>query len=384
MDSVGIIAEYNPFHNGHLYQLKKVKEMFPDMPVVLLLAGNFTQRGDVSIIDKWKKTDIAIKAGIDLVIELPFSFSTQSADFFSYGAITILEKLKVKYLVFGTESDELSDIELLVDTQLNNKEFSSLVKIYSKLGNNYPTSMSLALKDLTGKSIKTPNDLLAISYIKTIRKNNYNIKPICIKRTNDYHDETLDKNISSATSIRIALKNNIDIKGQVPEFVIPYLNDLHFIDDYFELLKYKIITDDNLSNYQGVDEGLENILKKEIMEANNFDELVKRIKSKRYTYNNISRMLIHILCNLKKCDMNEFNTVKYIRLLGFNDIGKRYLNKIKKDIDIPIISKISREKDRMLEFEIQTTKIYALTDNNSSKLLEKEFKNRLLKGENIW
>lgn len=383
MDSVGIIAEYNPFHNGHLYQLKKVKEMFPDMPVVLLLAGNFTQRGDVSIIDKWKKTDIAIKAGIDLVIELPFSFSTQSADFFSYGAITILEKLKVKYLVFGTESDELSDIELLVDTQLNNKEFSSLVKIYSKLGNNYPTSMSLALKDLTGKSIKTPNDLLAISYIKTIRKNNYNIKPICIKRTNDYHDETLDKNISSATSIRIALKNNIDIKGQVPEFVIPYLNDLHFIDDYFELLKYKIITDDNLSNYQGVDEGLENILKKEIMEANNFDELVKRIKSKRYTYNNISRMLIHILCNLKKCDMNEFNTVKYIRLLGFNDIGKRYLNKIKKDIDIPIISKISREKDRMLEFEIQTTKIYALTDNNSSKLLEKEFKNRLLKGENI-
>lgn len=383
MDSVGIIAEYNPFHNGHLYQLKKVKEMFPNMPVVLVLAGNFTQRGDVSIIDKWKKTDIAIKAGIDLVIELPFSFSTQSADFFSYGAITILEKLKVKYLVFGTESDELSDIELLVDTQLNNKDFSSLVKIYSKLGNNYPTSMSLALKDLTGKSIKTPNDLLAISYIKTIRKNNYNIKPICIKRTNDYHDETLDKNISSATSIRIALKNNIDIKGQVPEFVIPYLNDLHFIDDYFELLKYKIITDDNLSNYQGVDEGLENILKKEIMEANNFDELVKRIKSKRYTYNNISRMLIHILCNLKKCDMNEFNTVKYIRLLGFNDIGKRYLNKIKKDIDIPIISKISREKDRMLEFEIQTTKIYALTDNNSSKLLEKEFKNRLLKGENI-
>ena len=383
MDSVGIIAEYNPFHNGHLYQLKKVKEMFPNMPVVLLLAGNFTQRGDVSIIDKWKKTDIAIKAGIDLVIELPFSFSTQSADFFSYGAITILEKLKVKYLVFGTESDELSDIELLVDTQLNNKDFSSLVKIYSKLGNNYPTSMSLALKDLTGKSIKTPNDLLAISYIKTIRKNNYNIKPICIKRTNDYHDETLDKNISSATSIRIALKNNIDIKGQVPEFVIPYLNDLHFIDDYFELLKYKIITDDNLSNYQGVDEGLENILKKDIMEANNFDELVKRIKSKRYTYNNISRMLIHILCNLKKCDMNEFNTVKYIRLLGFNDIGKRYLNKIKKDIDIPIISKISREKDRMLEFEIQTTKIYALTDNNSSKLLEKEFKNRLLKGENI-
>lgn len=383
MDSVGIIAEYNPFHNGHLYQLKKVKEKFPNMPVVLVLAGNFTQRGDVSIIDKWKKTDIAIKAGIDLVIELPFSFSTQSADFFSYGAITILEKLKVKYLVFGTESDELSDIELLVDTQLNNKEFSSLVKIYSKLGNNYPTSMSLALKDLTGKSIKTPNDLLAISYIKTIRKNNYNIKPICIKRTNDYHDETLDKNISSATSIRIALKNNIDIKGQVPEFVIPYLNDLHFIDDYFELLKYKIITDDNLSNYQGVDEGLENILKKEIMEANNFDELVKRIKSKRYTYNNISRMLIHILCNLKKCDMNEFNTVKYIRPIGFNDIGKRYLNKIKKDIDIPIISKISREKDRMLEFEIQTTKIYALTDNNSSKLLEKEFKNKLLKGENI-
>ncbi|MBR2248187.1 MAG: nucleotidyltransferase family protein, partial [Bacilli bacterium] len=206
MASVGIIAEYNPFHNGHLYHLKKIKEMYKDDTVILVLGGNFTERGDVSIIDKWNKTEIALKAGIDLVIELPFPFATQSADYFSYGAITILEKLKVDRLVFGSESDNLDDIKLIAKEQINNPEFEKLVKVYSKLGENYPTALSKALKDLTNKSIKDPNDLLAISYIKTIIENNYNIEPISIKRTNNYHSLEIE-NISSATSIRNAIIN---------------------------------------------------------------------------------------------------------------------------------------------------------------------------------
>ena len=285
MASVGIIAEYNPFHNGHLYHLKKIKEMYKDDTVILVLSGNFTERGDVSIIDKWKKTEIALKAGIDLVIELPFPFATQSADYFSYGAITILEKLKVERLVFGSESDNLEDIKLIAKEQINNPEFEKLVKVYSKLGENYPTALSKALKDLTNKSIKDPNDLLAISYIKTIIENNYNIEPISIKRTNSYHDKSIDNKISSATAIRDALKNNKDVKKTVPSFVIPYLKDLHFIDNYFKYIKYKIITEDDLSIYHGVDEGLDKLLKKHIINSNSYDEFLNNVKTKRYTYN---------------------------------------------------------------------------------------------------
>ena len=383
MSSVGIIAEYNPFHNGHLYHLNKIKELYPNDTIILIINGNFTERGTPSIIDKWKKVEIAKKAGIDLIIELPYPFATQSADYFSYGAITILEKLKVEKLVFGSESNNIEDLELIAQTQLNNEDFDKLVKIYSKFGENYPTALSLALKDITGKIINTPNDLLGISYIKTIKQNNYNIKPITIKRTNNYHDNNLNKEISSATSIRNALKNNIDIKNHVPEYVIPYLNDLHDIEDYFPLLKYKIITENDLSIYHTVNDGIDKKLKKEIINATSYDDLIKKIKTKRYTYNKISRMLLHILCNFTKEKANLFKEISYIRILGFNDKGRQYLNKLKKEIDIPIISKITREKDLMLDFEIETTKIYALNlpTEKQLDLIKKEYNNQSKRGE---
>ena len=372
MASVGIIAEYNPFHNGHLYHLKKIKEMYEDDTVILVLSGNFTERGDVSIIDKWKKTEIALKAGIDLVIELPFPFATQSADYFSYGSITILEKLKVDRLVFGSESDNLEDIKLIAKEQINNPEFEKLVKVYSKLGENYPTALSKALKDLTNKSIKDPNDLLAISYIKTIIENNYNIEPISIKRTNSYHDKSIDNKISSATAIRDALKNKKDIKKTVPSFVIPYLKDLHFIDDYFKYIKYKIITEDDLSIYHGVDEGLDKLLKKEIINSNSYDEFLNNVKTKRYTYNKLTRTILHILCNFTKEKAKSFRNIDYIRILGFNDKGRKYLNSVKKDLDVELISKINRDKPDMLEYELETTKVYAL-GNDDFSLVEKEY-----------
>ena len=383
MKSIGIIAEYNPFHNGHLHHLSQIKEKYPDYTIILVMSGNFTERGDVSIIDKWKKTEIALKAGIDLVIELPFPFATQSADYFSYGAITILEKLKVEKVIFGSESNDLKAIEEIVDAQLNNEEFNQLVKIYSKLGKNYPTALSLALKDLTGKEINTPNDLLGISYIKTIKQNNYKIIPETIKRTSNYLNKEFEDNTSSATSIREALKQNKDISNQVPKFVLPYLNDLHFIEDYYPLLKYKIITEENLSLYQTVDEGIDKVIKKEILHATSYQDLVNRLKSKRYTYNKITRMLLHILCNFKKEDNKNFKEISYLRVLGFNKKGRIYLNKIKKELDVKLISKISRNKDPMLEFEMKTTNIYSLNKNNkdSIRLIQSEYKNHLNKGE---
>ena len=367
MRAIGIIAEYNPFHNGHLYHINKIKELYPDHSIVLVMTGNFNERGIPSLLDKFKRTNIALTHGVDLVIELPYPFATQSADYFAYGAITLLEKLNVERLVFGSESDNVEDLELIAKTQINNPEFERLVKIYSKFGNNYPTAVSNALLDLTGKKIDTPNDLLGVSYIKTILKNNYKIKYETIKRINNYHDLELNDEYSSATAIREALKNHKSIEKEVPKDTLKYYTDLHFIDDYFDILKYKIITENDLSIYNTVEEGIDKLLKKKINEANSYDELIKLVKSKRYTYNKISRMLLHILCNFTKEKANLFKDISYIRILGFNDTGKSYLNSVKKDIDIPIISKITRNKDAMLEFELDTTNIYNIKNKSIKK-----------------
>lgn len=373
--AVGIIAEYNPFHNGHLYHLQKVKEMFPNEEIVLIINGNFTQRGEPSIIDKWKKTEIAIEASIDLVVELPYSFATQSADFFSYGAITLLEKLKVDKFVFGSETGDINLLEEIVNAQLHCKEFDPLVKIYMKLGENYPTALSKALYDLTGKSLTLPNDLLGISYVKVIRKNGYKIKPYCIKRENNYHDKNNKNKITSATSIREALINNEDISTNIPAFVKKHLTDLHFQEDYFKFLKYKIMLEQDLSIYQTVDEGLNSKIKKEILEAKSYNDLIERLKSKRYTYSKLNRMLNHILCGFTKEVAEKCKEIEYIRILGFNENGQRYLNKIKKEANIPIITNYSKGHSKALELEFQSSCCYAATLDETKKieLIKKEY-----------
>ena len=379
MEIIGIVAEYNPFHNGHLYQIKKIKEKYPEHAIIVVMSGNFTERGDVTIIDKWKRTKTALQNGVDLVIELPFPFATQSADFFAYGGITLLEQLKVEKVIFGSESDNIEDLSLVATCQLENEEFDKLVKIYSKMGKNYPTALSCALEDLTGKRIDSPNDLLGISYIKTIKKYHYQITPEIIKRTNQYHNKDLEESISSATAIREALKKNESIEKQVPQNSLQYFSDTYHLEDYFTLLKYKIITEEDLSIYQTVDEGIDKLLKKEITKVNSIESLIQHIKSKRYTYNKISRMLIHILCNFTKEKANSLKEIKYIRILGLNKKGSNYLNQIKKELEVPLISKIEREKDPMLEFEIQTTKIYDIIKNND--LENREYKSIIYIGD---
>lgn len=381
MASVGIVCEYNPFHNGHLYHLNSIRKLYPNDTIVLVLSGNFTQRGDFSIIDKWTKVKIAKEMGIDLIVELPFVFATQSADFFAYGAISLLEALKVSKIVFGSENDNLADLEAIAKCQVQNEDYDKLVKIYSKFGLNYPTAVSNALYDLTGKRIDTPNDLLGISYIKTILKNNYKIKPICIKRTTDYHDDVLN-NISSATAIRKALENGLDVRKAVPEMVIKYLDydNLNFKEKYFSLLKYRILTDEDLSSYQGVDEGIDKKLKKAVVCSTSYDELIDSVKSKRYTYNRINRMLLHILVGFTKEMSKSMKEIDYIRILGFNDKGRSYLNKVKKEVNLPILSRFKRNFSPILDFELKTTSIYGLINNDRNLILE-EYNNHL-GGEN--
>ncbi len=374
--AVGVIAEYNPFHNGHMYHLKKIKEMFPNEEIVAVISSSFTQRGEPSIINKWDKTDICLKAGIDLVIELPYVFSTESADYFSYGALTILEKLGVDKFVFGSETNDIDIFEKIVDIELNNEDFDKLVKIYLKFGNNYPTALSLALKDLDGEVLTLPNDLLGISYVKIIKENNYKIKPFCIKRTSDYNSLSIDNNISSATAIRKALEEKKDVSSLVPDFVLEKFSELHFKEDYFKFLKYKIMLDDNLERYQTVDEGLGFKLKKEIISSTSYDELIEKIKSKRYTQNRINRMLNHILCNFTKEKKSKCQDLEYIRVLGFNDKGQMFINKNKKKCDLPIISNFSKNKSIMMEQEFIATLVYAsiLDEKRKKELIEKEYK----------
>lgn len=374
--AVGVIAEYNPFHNGHMYHLNKIKEMFPNEEIVAVISSSFTQRGEPSIINKWDKTDICLKAGIDLVIELPYVFSTESADYFSYGALTILEKLGVDKFVFGSETNDIDIFKKIVDIELNNEDFDKLVKIYLKFGNNYPTALSLALKDLDGEVLTLPNDLLGISYVKIIKENNYKIKPFCIKRTSDYNSLSIDNNISSATAIRKALEEKKDVSSLVPDFVLEKFSELHFKEDYFKFLKYKIMLDDNLERYQTVDEGLGFKLKKEIVSSTSYEELIEKIKSKRYTQNRINRMLNHILCNFTKEKKSKCQNLEYIRILGFNDKGQAFINRNKKECDLPIISNFSKNKSVMMEQEFIATLVYAsiLDEKRKKELIEKEYK----------
>jgi len=288
-----------------------------------------------------------------------------------------LEKLKVDKLIFGSETNDINLFTELVDTELNNKEFDPLTKIYMKMGENYPTALSKALLDLTNKVVNLPNDLLGISYIKVIRKNNYKIKPLCIKRKNNYNSKELDQDLSSATSIRKALRENKKIDKQIPEFVKPYLVDLHFEEDYFKFLKYKIMLEEDLNIYQTVDEGLGDKIKKEIINSISYDDLINRVKSKRYTYNKINRMLNHILCGFTKEMASKTKDVEYIRVLGFDKLGQNYLNRVKKSIDIPIISNFSKNKSNMMKMEFIATSVYAsiLNEDKKKELIQQEYIN---------
>lgn len=365
MKSVGVICEYNPFHNGHVYHLEMVKKLYPDHVIVLIMSGDFTQRGEVSLIDKWDKTEIALNY-VDLVIELPFVFASQSADLFARGACDILKYLNVDALVFGSENNDIEKLEKLVSIQ-QSEEYDNSVKHYLDLGFNYPTSLSKALTKLCGDTVSTPNDLLGLCYLKELK--NSNVKACSIKRSNDYLNTNLTGKISSGTSIRKALRDGIDISKYVPSYSLKYLTNVKFLDDYFDLIKYKIICDD-ISIYQSVDEGIHNKLKENILNVNSIDELIKSVKSKRYTYNRIRRMLVHILTGFTKEEAAKIET-SYIRVLGFNNKGQKYLNEVKKTCKLPIIT--TYKNIPLLEIESRVSKIYNLK-KKSDRLNEHEHK----------
>lgn len=365
MEAVGIICEYNPLHKGHIYHIKETKKLFPNSIIILVMNGYFLERGEISILSKENKTKLSLIYGIDLVVELPFIYGSQSADIFAEASIKILNYLGCKHIVFGSESNNINALKKVIEIQESN-EYNNTVKELLKSGINYPTALQKALNiDI---DVFKPNDLLGISYLKAIKKNNFKIEAVTIKRTSEYHNLEEDNNIISASNIRNKIRNNKDISRYVPKKVANLIENIT-LNDLFPFIKYKILTDIDLSRYLTVDEGIENRLKEKINNYDNIDDFIKSIKTKRYTYNKICRMLIHILIGIPK-DINKLASIEYIKILGFNKKGRSYLHDLK-DIEISLVP---IPNTYIYKYEILAAQIYSLISKN--KIIEYERSNK--------
>ncbi len=359
MRVVGIVVEYNPFHNGHLYHIEKTREKFENCTLIAIMSGNIVQRGQFSILDKFTKSKLALSYGVDIVLDLPFIYANQSADIFAAKSIEILNHFGVTDIVFGSETNDVKMYKNLADIQLNDKSYDNLVLKYMNQSLNYPTACSKALEDICGKNISLPNDILGLSYTKAILKNNYNIDIHTIKRTNDFHSNKLD-NVASATGIRNALLENKDVEHCVPPLTFAALNSsyLYFNENFFNLLKYKILssTKDELNNINLVTEGIENRIISVIKDVNSYDELVKSLSTKRYTYARVSRILINILFNVTKYEAQKALSETYYRVLGFNETGQMYLSKIKSSCNF--LTTIKNQNLSVCKLEYRVASIY--------------------------
>lgn len=374
MKILGIIVEYNPFHNGHIYHIQKAKEITQCDYTIAVMSSSFVQRGEPAIIDKWQRSQLAIEYGIDLVIELPFIYSCQSADYFAKGAIDLLHAIGVTDICFGSEDGKIDTfIEIAYAIQKHSLQYNDLIKKAMKNGLRYPDACNQALKIILNKEIKTPNDLLGLSYVKEIIMNQYPITPHCFQRTNNYHDTKL-QNIASATAIRQAIFQHQDITHSLPHHEY-YQNDIYQLNDFYPYLRYQILTSsaDTLRNYHMIDEGLENALKKYIVDSYDMENLIQCLLSKRYTRPRIQRMIIHILMKNTKKEIQDAMNIDYLRILAMNNKGRAYLNKIKKVCSYKIITNYTSYSHPALDIELKATKVLSLISSHPQNIIKKEY-----------
>lgn len=365
---VGLIVEYNPFHNGHLYHIQQINEKFKDSIKIAIMSGDFVQRGEPSIINKFDKTRMALSYGVDIVIELPAFYSTQSAELFALGSIASLEKLSCDNIVFGSESDNLEKLKNIANISLT-KEFSLSLQTYLSEGFSYPTAFSKALFDEKLKS----NDLLALEYLKAIKTLKAKINPITIKREKAGYYDRGSENISSASYIRKVLlsddKDKLEkIRTLVPEesfkMIEKNINNLSKLSAFFDLIKYEILKNfDNLKNIQDIEIGFENRLF-EFINEEKFQEFFDKILTKRFTISRLQRILIHILLGITQDMTKEIKKdVPFVKILGFSDNGRKYLNFLKKEenyLDRKIIISSRNLKKYLSEEELKYYKLNEL------------------------
>lgn len=394
---VGIIAEYNPFHNGHYYHMQKAKQEANADYCIAVISGNFTQRGDVSIVNKWAKAYMAICGGADLVIELPTIYSVSSAENFANGAIKILDSLKiVDSFAFGAEANDLATLNNIANV-LNEepKGYTNILNHELKKGISYPAARENAimmyLNDIKryANVMGNPNNILAVEYLKALKNQKSKLTPIMIKRQKVYYNEhRIVDGYASATGIRELLKNKeySDVSKVVPRSTYQILGQqanngrmILSLEKYQKEIIYALrkMTVEEIAELPDVSEGLENSIKNAANNCNNLTELINGIKSKRYTQTRIQRILIYALLGINKKMMeNSKKIIPYTRILGFNSKGKMLISEsMNKNPKINMITSVKKYIDQnknkqlaeMLNVDIFATDVYTLGYDYDSK-----------------
>ena len=357
MKITGIITEYNPFHNGHLYHINKAKELTNPDVLICVTTGNYNQRGDLSIINKFEKTKAALENGVDLVLELPYIYATQNAYIFGKTAVDILNKLNTNYLVFGSETNNIEELKKYAELEVDVTRLKELMHD----GSSYPKAYGL----LSGSLY--PNDILAVTYLKALR--NTDIKPISIQRTNDYLSNDLQI-ISSATAIRNAIKNNIDVSKTTP---VNITNPV-FNEDLYPYIRNLLFTMNkkDLQNIFMVSEGIENMLIKNAVKYENYNDFLNNSVSRRYTKSRIQRVLLQIANQIKKEDVNNLPELNYIRVLGFNSKGQQLLKQSKEDTNL--ITLFKNIPTPYKDIEWKTSLLYSSLLKEPNEYIKQELK----------
>lgn len=392
MKTVGIISEYNPFHNGHKYHIQAAKEACGANYAVCIMSGSFVQRGEPAILDKWSRSQMAVMNGADLVIELPVVYACQPAEIFALGAVKILNSMGViDYICFGSELGDIEALHQLAELLHNEPvAFKLLLKAQLELGISYPKAVSKALSSYIGEEqqsvtddiLRNPNNVLGIEYIKALKSLESSIVPVAVKRiASGHNDSDIMSNIASATAVRNEIRDNgisEKVRMSMPKNSTDIIeanirSNRHplCLNDFSDILLYRLrmIEESDLRKYLNVREGIENRLKKYAKTCSDCDELIEAIKTKRYTRTYIQRLLCHLLLGMKKSDIAIFKDLEcpaYIRVLAFNENGKGLIREVKKCSTYPVISKVAdfRSEDerisKMFSYDILSTDIYNL------------------------
>lgn len=377
MKVLAVICEYNPFHNGHAYQLNKQKEQLDCNAVVCLMSGSFVQRGEPAIFDKWSRCEMALQSGCDLVLELPTLYSLKSAEGFAGGGVSLLSKLGLEgYLGFGSES---GDLPSLLDAAqiMKSSAFQAKVKELLATGISYPKACADALSALSGDTFdlnECPNDILGIEYIKALQANSSMLKPAVMKRIGNSHDSlTPVDGFLSASGIRHAITENRDVAEFLPDIVREIISrEINagrgpvLPNDLSSLLCYAVTLHNRewLAGISGMSEGLEKRIIDAVSANRSFEEIALGAKTKRYPQTRIQRVLMNILLSIRKED--EVLLPSYARVLGFGAKGIEVLRVMQKQSEIPIITKTAdasfstKESKRLFELDILATDIYGL------------------------
>jgi predicted nucleotidyltransferase len=396
MKAVGVIVEYNPFHNGHLYHLEKSREAAGADVAIAVMSGNFLQRGEPALLSKWARAEMALKAGADLVFELPYKFAVQNAETFADGAVSILAAAGCSSLCFGSESGDIGTFIRTADLLDKNSEaYQERIKHHIGDGNSYPKSLSLAFKDLgLGEDeldLSKPNNILGFQYTKSVHARHPGMKLLTVERKSaGYHDEHFSsETIASATSIRKALFSDgqelEEISSFVPETSLKIMEDyqmsfgaFHHWEMYWPFLKYRLLqmSAPELKEIYEMEEGLENRFLASALKAGSFREFMESVKTKRYTWTRLQRACVHVLTNTKKEEMLPLQkSASYLRLLGMSEDGRNYLNGQKGSLALPLVSKLSSFPEEAVRMDIRAARIYAsaLPGPFSQRLLEMEY-----------